>query len=60
MAARSATRSISPRMWEVTSTVKGPASDVTVEVYYARDPARTPVLITIPVSLGKITLELVR
>ena len=44
----------------VNITVKGPASDVTVEVYYARDPARTPVLITIPVSLGKISLELVR
>jgi hypothetical protein len=40
--------------------IKGPASDLTVEVFYARDPARTPVLFKIPVSVGTITLELVR
>jgi len=40
--------------------IKGPASDVTVEVFYARDAARTPVLFKVPVSLGTISLELVR
>jgi hypothetical protein len=40
--------------------IKGPASDVTLEVFYARDAARTPVLFKIPVSIGKITAELVR
>jgi hypothetical protein len=40
--------------------IKGPASDLTVEVFYARDAARTPVLFKIPVSIGKITAELVR
>jgi hypothetical protein len=40
--------------------VKGPASDFTFEVFYARDPARTPLLIKIPVSVGTISLELVR
>lgn len=40
--------------------VKGPASDFTVEVFYARDAARTPVLFKVPVSIGKVTLELVR
>jgi len=40
--------------------IKGPASDLTVEVFYARDPARTPVLFKIPVSIGTVTLELVR
>jgi hypothetical protein len=44
----------------VNVSIKGPASDVTVEIFYARDAARTPVLITIPVAVGKITLELVR
>jgi|SRR5947209_12475566 len=40
--------------------VKGPASDLAIEVFYARDPARTPLLIKIPVSVGTISLELVR
>jgi hypothetical protein len=44
----------------VNVSIKGPASDVTVEIFYARDAARTPVLIKIPVPIGKITLELVR
>ena len=40
--------------------IKGPASDVTVEVFYARDAARTPLLYKVPVSVGTFTLELVR
>jgi hypothetical protein len=40
--------------------VKGPASDFSFEVFYARDPARTPLLIKIPVTVGTISLELVR
>jgi hypothetical protein len=40
--------------------VKGPASDFSFEVFYARDAARTPLLIKIPVSVGTISLELVR
>ena len=40
--------------------VKGPASDSTVEIFYARDAARTPLLIKIPAPVGKISLELVR
>jgi hypothetical protein len=40
--------------------IKGPASDLTVEVFYARDAARTPVLFKVPVSIGKVTVELVR
>jgi hypothetical protein len=30
------------------------------EIYFARDPARTPLLITVPFSLGAISMELVR
>jgi|SRR5947209_6037702 len=40
--------------------VKGPASDLTFEIFYARDAARTPLLIKVPVSVGTISLELVR
>jgi hypothetical protein len=41
-------------------TVKGPGTTFTFEVYFARDPARTPLLVAIPLPVGKITMELVR
>jgi Protein of unknown function (DUF3108) len=44
----------------VNVSVKGPASDFTFEIFYARDPARTPLLIKIPVAIGTVSLELVR
>ena len=44
----------------VNVSVKGPASDFTFEIFYARDAARTPLLIKIPVSIGTVSLELVR
>jgi hypothetical protein len=44
----------------VNVSVKGPASDFTFEIFYARDPARTPLLIKIPVSIGTVSLDLVR
>jgi hypothetical protein len=44
----------------VNVSVKGPASDFTFEIFYARDPARTPLLVKIPVSVGTVSLELVR
>lgn len=40
--------------------VRGPKSDFTFEVAYARDPARTPLQIRLPLPLGTITVELVR
>jgi hypothetical protein len=40
--------------------VKGPKSDFSVEVFYARDAARTPLLIKIPQAVGNLTMELVR
>ena len=39
---------------------KGPKSEFTAEVYFARDAARTPVSIKIPVTVGTLSLELVR
>ena len=44
----------------VNVSVKGTASDFTLEIFYARDPARTPLLVKIPVSVGTVSLELVR
>jgi hypothetical protein len=42
------------------ATIKGPASEFVVEMYFAKDPVRTPVMIRVPSVLGKFTLELVR
>jgi hypothetical protein len=44
----------------VNVSVKGPASEFTLEIFYARDAARTPLLIKIPVTVGTVSLELVR
>lgn len=41
------------------TSVKGPASDLTLEVYFARDPARTPVMVKVPLSLATFTVELI-
>jgi hypothetical protein len=44
----------------VTVSVKGPSSDVSFEAFFARDKARTPLLIRCPFSLGIFSLELAR
>ena len=44
----------------VNVSVKGPASDFSFEIFYARDAARTPLVIKIPVKVGTVSLELVR
>jgi hypothetical protein len=41
-------------------SVKGPRAEFTVEVFYARDAARTPLLIRIPQTAGALSMELVR
>ena len=40
--------------------IRGPASDITFEVYFDRDAARTPVSVRVPLVMGKFSLELVR
>jgi hypothetical protein len=40
--------------------LKGPASDSTVEIFFDRDPARTPLIIKAPLALGTFSMELVR
>jgi hypothetical protein len=40
-------------------TIQGPASAHKIEIYFARDAARTPVLFRVPLPLGAFTMELV-
>ncbi len=44
----------------VVATVNGPASAITFEMFFARDAARTPLLISAPLSLGMFSMELAR
>ncbi|HUB32416.1 MAG TPA: DUF3108 domain-containing protein [Bryobacteraceae bacterium] len=44
----------------VVASIKGPKSDVQAEMYFARDAARTPLVIKLPLSMGTFSLELVR
>jgi hypothetical protein len=44
----------------IVATIKGPSSDIAVDVYFSRDAARVPVLAKIPLSLGTFSVELVR
>ena len=44
----------------VSVSVKGPASTTSFEIFFARDAARTPLLVKIPLTVGTISLELAR
>ena len=44
----------------VVVSVKGPKADFNFEIFFARDAARTPLLIRLPLSLGTFSMELVR
>jgi hypothetical protein len=44
----------------ILATIKGPTTDLTVEIFFARDAARTPLLAHIPLTLGSFTVELIR
>jgi hypothetical protein len=44
----------------IKANIKGPASNLTVEIYFAKDEARTPVLAKIPLPLGTFSVELTR
>ena len=41
-------------------TLKGPSTDITFEAYFAKDLARTPVMIRVPLSLATFSMELAR
>ncbi len=40
-------------------SIKGPASDLTLEMFFMRDAVRTPVMMKIPLSLATFTVELI-
>ena len=44
----------------VTATVRGPSSEISFEVFFLKDAARTPALVRVPLSLGTFSMELVR
>jgi hypothetical protein len=44
----------------ILAMIKGAVTDLTVEIFFARDAARTPLLARIPLALGSFTVELVR
>jgi len=41
------------------TSINGPASDLTLEIFFRRDAVRTPVMIKIPLSLATFTVELI-
>ncbi|PWU08215.1 MAG: hypothetical protein C5B51_08200 [Terriglobia bacterium] len=41
-------------------TLRGPASSANFEIFFARDAARTPLLVRVPLSVGTFSLELAR
>jgi hypothetical protein len=45
---------------KITATVKGPVSEFTVDLFFAKDPARTPLLVRVPLKVGQLSLELIR
>jgi hypothetical protein len=42
----------------IVAAIKGPASDVSVEIFFAHDAVRTPLLAKIPLALGTFSVEL--
>jgi hypothetical protein len=41
------------------TSIKGPASDLTLELFFAHDAVRTPLMVKIPLSLATFTVELI-
>jgi len=44
----------------IVASLKGPKADSSFEIFFARDAARTPLLIKIPLTVGTFSVELVR
>jgi hypothetical protein len=44
----------------VSVAMKGPVTEMTFEVYFAKDAGRTPVLVRVPLQLATFSMELVR
>jgi hypothetical protein len=44
----------------VNASIRGPKASLTVEIFFDRDAARTPLLIRIPLAISNVSVELVR
>jgi hypothetical protein len=44
----------------ITASLKGPASQLAFDLYFARDEVRTPLVIRVPLPVGTFSMELVR
>lgn len=44
----------------ITASLKGPASQSTIEMFFAHDAARTPLLVRVPLATGSFSMELLR
>ena len=44
----------------VAASVKGPSSEISFEVFFLKDHARTPALVRVPLTLGTFSMELVK
>jgi hypothetical protein len=44
----------------IQATIKGPSSDLKVEIFFSRDKARVPLLAKVPLALGVFSVELAR
>ncbi|MBI3210091.1 MAG: DUF3108 domain-containing protein [Candidatus Solibacter usitatus] len=44
----------------VLAYVKGPASEMALEAFFGKDPARTPLLVKVPLGMATFSVELVR
>jgi hypothetical protein len=42
----------------IVATIKGPSTDVTVEMFFSRDAARVPLMAKVPLALGTFSVEL--
>ena len=45
---------------KITATIKGPASEFTADLFFAKDAVRTPLLVRVPLKVGQFSLELIR
>jgi hypothetical protein len=43
---------------KITATIKGPSSNLTVEIFFSRDAAKTPLVAKVPLALGMFSVEL--
>lgn len=45
---------------KLTATIKAASSDITADLFFSKDAKRTPLLIQVPLAMGKFSMEMVR